>query len=721
MNKNFSSDKPISDQALDKFQRYEFAKRIATMIGERENEDCIVIGLYGAWGEGKTSVVNFIEQELKKDEKVVAIKFNAWRYSDEMSLLSQFFGELAKALNASLKHGTEKIGELIGKYGKLINSNIPIVKELTEGAKGAGQLMAEVPIEELRKRIEKILQEGKAKVVVFIDDIDRLEKKEIQAIFRLVKLTGDFSNVTYVLSFDEKMVASALADIYGGGQNAGRDFLEKIIQVPLTIPQAQPEALQEFCFDLLNKTFDKHQLQLTEQEGKRFVNEFSSNVLLSLDTPRLAVQYSNSLSFSMPLLSGEVNIVDLMLVEAIKIFYPKHYEFIKANPNYFLGSYSQKDIYSGESEKKKAIKKHLDDLSEGLLPSQKDGIFRLLSELFPRLDEAFGNYVHTDANVTEWFRLKRIVSPQYFKRYFSYSVIKGEVSDVTFDEFLATTPNNSIEQIVMTMNDIIANSSPSNFIQKLRTREDILNWETASKISEAIAKSSTTFPKGNENSFSYGFESVNAQSAIFIYQILKKHGNKEERFEFAKKIMNESDLFQFAYDLNNWCRSGETPDEKIFTDAQYTDLAKLMVERAKNESGEIPIFEKFKDVPTLVYLFAAWAEFDKEGLNNYVSEVLEKTPNKVIELLNSFTPTAYSSGHPSPFKTDFEKERYNWFITIFDKNLVAESIRKCYTEEILSSESVRWLRMWEHDQTDVNIARQFLHWDEASKTTEPAT
>lgn len=99
---NYSADKPVLVQENDKFQRYEFSKRIAKTIIDRKEEDCIVIGVYGAWGEGKTSVINFIEQELKTNEKIVPIKFNPWRYGDEESLLKQFFQQFAAALDANL-------------------------------------------------------------------------------------------------------------------------------------------------------------------------------------------------------------------------------------------------------------------------------------------------------------------------------------------------------------------------------------------------------------------------------------------------------------------------------------------------------------------------------------------------------------------------------------------------------------------------------------------
>src|SRR5687767_12188388 len=101
--KNLNSDKPIATQQEDRFQRTKFAKRISTTIIERENSDCITIGLYGAWGEGKTSVLNLIESELKVNEDIICVKFNPWRYNNEDSLLIQFFQKLSSALDANIK------------------------------------------------------------------------------------------------------------------------------------------------------------------------------------------------------------------------------------------------------------------------------------------------------------------------------------------------------------------------------------------------------------------------------------------------------------------------------------------------------------------------------------------------------------------------------------------------------------------------------------------
>jgi hypothetical protein len=59
-----------------------------------------------------------------------------------------------------------------------------------EAAKGLGEALSTVELDDLRKRVEALLGEAGKCVVVLIDDIDRLDRREIQAIFRLVKLSA---------------------------------------------------------------------------------------------------------------------------------------------------------------------------------------------------------------------------------------------------------------------------------------------------------------------------------------------------------------------------------------------------------------------------------------------------------------------------------------------------------------------------------------------------
>jgi predicted KAP-like P-loop ATPase len=90
INSTFNSDSPIESPEQDIFKRVPFAQGIAKVITNRVNPDSIVFGIYGEWGTGKTSVLNLIENELKKSKKIQCVKFNPWRFEDESSLILFF-------------------------------------------------------------------------------------------------------------------------------------------------------------------------------------------------------------------------------------------------------------------------------------------------------------------------------------------------------------------------------------------------------------------------------------------------------------------------------------------------------------------------------------------------------------------------------------------------------------------------------------------------------
>ena len=99
---NYSSDAPISTKEDDRFSRWTFSERIAQVISKRSDPSSIVLGLYGVWGDGKTSVLNFIEEALIDDDNVICIKFNPWRFGSEEELLTGFFMNIAEALDTQL-------------------------------------------------------------------------------------------------------------------------------------------------------------------------------------------------------------------------------------------------------------------------------------------------------------------------------------------------------------------------------------------------------------------------------------------------------------------------------------------------------------------------------------------------------------------------------------------------------------------------------------------
>lgn len=710
LNKIFT-DSPVGESTEDRFQRYEFAKRIANTIVENPQKDGIVIGIYGAWGEGKTSVINFIKKELEEYNNVSIVNFNPWRYNNEKALLHNFFSILASVLDANLKTGKEKAGDILKKYGSILNFEIPFIGgNMGEIADSVGNFLSEVDIEKLKYRVEKIICDRGKKIVVFIDDIDRLDKNEIYSIFRLVKLTADFINTTYILSFDEKMVSAAIGDRYGSGdEKAGKEFLEKIIQVPLNIPKAQSEALQKYCLELISKVIEAHDITISEDDLKTFGYQFTTNIANVIDTPRMAVRYANTLSFSLPLLNNEVNIADLMLIEAIKIFYPKHYNFIKHNPDYFICNYKN-IIDESDNEKKEYIKETIEQLEQGYSQQQQKCIIDLIQHLFPYIKEAYTEWFVSPYISLNLYKKKNIGSDRYFDRYFSYTVIKGDLSDVEFNNFMDSINHYNIQQISDSIKQLTADTSVYSFIFKMRAIEDSIKWDNAKKLLYVLPEIGELFPN-THNPLTMGVDSPKTQLAIFICQLLKSQPDRNERLLTGKEVLSKADTLGLANEIIRWTNVGKTDEDKTFNENEIKTLKGILIERFISEAGDIPIYFKHTN---LYYLFNDWNEYDRKGMTQYIKKHIKKNPNDIFSLLRS----VMSKMSISNKVLDIDKEKFEFIDTVFNKEFIRKSIVKIYPLKIIHNDTVVWKEHTNEELTNIDIARQFLYWYNIAKSTK---
>ena len=79
----FVPDTPLSSPEHDMFDRWTFTQRLARAIAARSDPSSLVLAVYGAWCNGKTTVLNFVEAELGHYDHVLCVRFNPWRFGDE--------------------------------------------------------------------------------------------------------------------------------------------------------------------------------------------------------------------------------------------------------------------------------------------------------------------------------------------------------------------------------------------------------------------------------------------------------------------------------------------------------------------------------------------------------------------------------------------------------------------------------------------------------------
>lgn len=218
--REYSPDKPIEAPAEDSLGRFPFVQRVAETIKTRSDPSGLVIAINGPWGDGKTSALNLLAGELKHCKDIVTVRFNPWLFSSEADLTRSFFATLADVLGRQLGSNTEKLEKVLEKCSPIASlvsvsaAGGALTLDPGGGMKELGKQLSNRTIDQSRKQFEEILREEAKTIVVFVDDLDRLDRNELHSMLRMVKLTAGFDRVVYVLAFDNEVVAEAIG--HGG-------------------------------------------------------------------------------------------------------------------------------------------------------------------------------------------------------------------------------------------------------------------------------------------------------------------------------------------------------------------------------------------------------------------------------------------------------------------------------------------------------------------------
>ncbi|WP_439695841.1 P-loop NTPase fold protein [Mucilaginibacter sp. AW1-7] len=648
------TDQPKISAEQDRFKRYDFAKRIAGIIQHSQLNQSLVVGLYGKWGEGKTSVMNFIKAELPKE--TVIVNFNPWLFSDQEQLIKSFLTSVAFELGETLSSDKEKIGKALKEYGEVIGSVTKYLGVPLDGFKQIGEKLQEVSAEKLKSRVDEMIRDTGKRLVICVDDIDRLDVKEIQYIFKLVKLVGDFPNSCYILAFDDELIATALAPQYGNmHQKHGYQFLEKIIQLPLKIPKATRKALKKYTIDMLDQVLKELKVQFKQKEVSKFRDVFDEHFLPYIDNPRLATRYANAVHFALPMLLGEVNPADLMLVEGLKILFPASYDFTRHHSAFLLAdslNESHRSFYKGNT-KEQALQ-----VINGFLTSQpekdREAVKSIWQALFPQYRYMTGKHGYTNDSLMKWYKEMRVCSGKYFDRYFTYAVQEDEISDVQFEQFLTVleteATGDSLEGFFLT-NDV------ADVVFKLRIWEKDFSVSQSKNLSLLIARQSRDLPV---EAGAFSLFTTQAEGAKIVTQLIHNLPS-DERASHTKLIFTEAKDFPFVMEVvyRLFYTSGKPSFDILSTDEQ-TAMKSFLVERFQSLFTGHNFFEILPDTEAWRIL-SWWKELDPAGLQKDIESVLNDDVGNAIRLIKVFTPTITSWGgsETKTFKSDFGKLSYD--------------------------------------------------------------
>ena len=400
----FKPDQPIQSCKEDTLSRKSFARSLGNAILKYKEKDSIVIGLFGVWGSGKTSIINMalehidsVCREKTNENKPILVKFNPWNYSDQNQLISQFFKQLSVTLKRKdYSVNIRKVGKKLETYTKFFEpvKLIPVVGQLMGIVKDIVQTIGktlkvfgehrENDLNSIRKELNDLLAKQSNKIIVIIDDIDRLNNTEIRQIFQLVKSLGDFPNTIYLLAFDKEIVINALKKVQEG---SGVEYLEKIVQVPFDIPLISKQEIEQLLFSQLDELVKDIPEEKWDQTC--WGNIYHSGLKYFFENIRDVTRYINSLRLGLGLIKGEVNPIDFLAITAIQVFIPEIYYGIRDNKDIFTGGFDS--AYGNSNAVKEQAKKRCDEILGRVNKYPQEIFMDFLKRLFPKLESIYGN------------------------------------------------------------------------------------------------------------------------------------------------------------------------------------------------------------------------------------------------------------------------------------------------------------------------------------------
>ena len=669
-----SADRPIETRLDDELGRQSFSEALANAVRGWTGRDSLVIALYGAWGNGKSSIKNMVVESLGQGSPIIrCVDFNPWQLANRPSLGAAFFDELGLALGRSDLGTNSQKKSVLSKYRRWVQrlqgandlakatrtmfglllilfglltfgsawkfstalsiivgilSLLMAVLAFTTGIVealikifAAGTEIAEKSLSEIKKEIARDLQRLKSPILIVLDDLDRLTPEETLGAFQLIKANGDFPNLIYLILCDRDVVENSIAKALSV---SGRDYLEKIVQVAFDVPMIDIERVRHVLFSRLNT------LLAAEAVSSRFVEKRWANVFLSslneyFTTLRDVNRFVSTLAFQISAFTTdgafEVNPIDLIVLEVIRLYEPEVYDALK----------SSKEILTNpkpDGQKAEATKAALNAIVELGSKDHKQALTQLLKHLFPNAEWAFGGPNYAQDYGKQWYRDLRVCSRKLFDRYFRLTVSDEELSQALVEKLRGTRGDR------VQMRTLLESLSARGRLKA--ALEELAVYQDEVKPSEVEPLITAIFDVGDSlfGTTSGGFEiPIQWQISFLVQHALEKLTDVEDRSQaFCNAVANTVGLSMTEEVIAVLTSKSEAetkelvlPEEKVL-DVRMAALRKIERAAASGELAQNPRLGK------LLHLWLAWGS---AGAVVAYTKKITNTPEGLIGFLKS--------------------------------------------------------------------------------------
>lgn len=535
-----TGDNPIALPEEDTIGRNSFAQSFAKQILSLDTSKGSVIGVLGAWGSGKTSFINLARNELNQ-ESITILDFNPWMFSGTEQLMQSFFSELSAQLR--LRPDLSEIGEAIGTYGDIFAGMgwMPLVGPWIERGHKASEVISEVlqgrkeGVGAQRKKIEDILTKLDKRIIVVVDDIDRLSTTEIRDIFKLVRLTANFPNIIYVVAFDRIRVENALNE---EGIN-GRDYLEKILQVAIDIPPIPYQILSTQILTAVNNA-----IQDIERVGpfnKQIWPDIFAEIIRPLiRTMRDVRRYAVNIHGTVTSLGGEVALTDVLALEAIRIFMPDVFKSLHSSIDALTTTDDHIFGYSRNTES--PLKAKIEKLI--VISGDSSHIIKdMICRLFPAARRHIENNSYGAEWKKEWLQERRVAHEDILRLYLEHYAGDHFKAFLHAEKAHLFMDNRELFDYYLRSLDA---SEVTDVITALEAYEDQYKSESIEPASIVLLNLLHTLPDNRVNIFDYD---VRLKVTRVVYRLIRSLKVPDVIESAVKSILPEVVTLSAKYEL----------------------------------------------------------------------------------------------------------------------------------------------------------------------------
>lgn len=274
---------PVGDDRLA-FDRY--VRPIEHILTDAETQTPFTIGIFGTWGSGKSTLLRMIVETLEKNHKgkFVPVTFDPWVHRNEPNMLVPLLHTLNDALatdKGRFADAMKNVGRILLALGsdlvlKTMTADTISLESISKASAVVSDTRSTIASEmrNLRKTLEATalsVYNNKARLLLSIDNLDRCQPEQIVDVLEAVKLFLDVEHVFVLLAVDKEVIDRGIEVRFNRFKFArnrrviGAEYLEKMVQLPLTLYPLTPGQVSGYVQKLTSSTLVLDQLPLLKE------------------------------------------------------------------------------------------------------------------------------------------------------------------------------------------------------------------------------------------------------------------------------------------------------------------------------------------------------------------------------------------------------------------------------------------------------------------------